>query len=63
MVLPVAIKVVSSKEVPQVVEMANPLPYLSVILVSKLPRKALRDISPSADQLRHAELPWVRMVE
>ena len=48
---PVAIKEVS-KEVPQVVEMANPLPYLSVILVSKLLKIVLRDISQNAVQLR-----------
>ena len=46
-----AIKVVS-KEVPQVVETANPLPYLSVILVSIQLNKALKSISLNADLLR-----------
>lgn len=45
-------KVVSNLEVPQVVETANPLLYLSVILVSKPLNKALRSISLSADLLR-----------
>jgi len=49
-VVQVAIKVVSNREalVPQVEETANPLPYLSVTLVSGPPNKVLKGISPSA---------------
>lgn len=56
-------KVVTNPEVPPVVETANPLLYLSVILVSKQLNKALRGISLSADLLRPLELPWEMMVE
>lgn len=50
----VAIKVVSNKEalVDPVEETANPLPYLSATLVSRLLNKVLKGISLNADQLR-----------
>ena len=52
LVVPVAIKEASNKKVLQVVEMAKPLHYLSVTLVSKLLKIVLRDISQSAVQLK-----------
>jgi hypothetical protein len=63
-VVPVAIR--ASKEMIEedpVVEMENPLHCLSVILVLRPNKEALRDFSQSVDPLRLSESPWAMMVE
>jgi len=63
--VPEVIRVGSKRvlEVDPVEETANPLPFLSVILVLRPSKATLRDSSLNAVPLRQWELPWVMMEE